>query len=111
MQQRWIVRVLWAGVVILPVSTLLLWWLGSLPDEHAPEVGRLVFGNVPEALKALFYAATAVFLGLAAYLFALRARNWARGADERRTGLWWRRIVKWSGRCRCARSWRTASPA
>ncbi len=92
MQQRWIVRVLWALVVAAPLGTLLLWWLGTIPDEHAPEVGRLVFGNIPTPLVALFYVAAAAFLGLAAYLFALRARNWARGAAEERVGMWWRRL-------------------
>ena len=54
MQQRWIVRALWALVVAAPVGTLFLWWLGTLPDEHEPEVGRLIFGNIPDALVALF---------------------------------------------------------
>lgn len=89
---RWMVRVLWALVVALPAGTLLLWWLGSLPEHPHPEVGRVVFGNVPDAVVALFYLATATFLGLFAWLFAVRARNWARGADERRAGQWWRRI-------------------
>lgn len=92
MQQRWIVRTLWALVVAAPAGTFLLWWLGTLPDEPEPEVGRLIFGNIPDALIALFYISAAVFLGLAAYLFALRARNWSRGADETRTGMWWRRL-------------------
>jgi Fe-S oxidoreductase/nitrate reductase gamma subunit len=92
MQQRWIVRGLWALVVLLPLGTLALWWLGELPDEHTPEVGRLVFGNVPEALKAMFYVATAAFVGLAAYLFAIRAKNWSRGADEARSGQFMQRL-------------------
>ena len=92
MQQRWIVRTLWALVVVAPAGILLAWWLGTVPDEHQPEVGRLVFGNIPDALIALFYVSVAVFLGLAAYLFAIRAKNWSRGADEARTGLWWRRL-------------------
>jgi Fe-S oxidoreductase/nitrate reductase gamma subunit len=92
MQQRWIVRALWALVVAAPVGTLLLWWLGTLPDEHEPEVGRLIFGNIPDALVALFYVSAAAFVGLTAYLLAIRAKNWARGSDEPRTGLWWRRL-------------------
>ncbi len=92
MQQRWIVRALWALVVAAPLGILLLWWLGTVPDEHDPEVGRLVFGNIPDALVALFYVSAAAFVGLTAYLFAIRARNWARGADESRTDMWWRRL-------------------
>jgi Fe-S oxidoreductase/nitrate reductase gamma subunit len=98
MQQRWIARAFWSLVVALPAGTLLLWWLGSLPDSHEPEVGRVIFGNVPAALVALFYMSSAVFLGLTGYLFALRARNWGRGAAESRSGQWWKRIHQvWRG--------------
>ena len=89
---RWVLRVLWALVVLLPAGTMVLWWLGTLPEEHDPAVGRVVFGNVPDAIVVLFYAATAAFLGLFAWFFAVRARNWARGAKERRSGHWWHRI-------------------
>jgi len=92
MQQRWIVRLLWAAVIVFPVSTLLLWWLGTIPDEPEIEIGRHVFGNIPTPLVALFYVSVAVFLGLTAYLFAIRAKNWARGSMEQRVGMWWRRI-------------------
>jgi hypothetical protein len=51
---RWLVRILWAFVAVLPAATLLLWWLGSLPEESHPAVGRVVFGNVPQALVAIF---------------------------------------------------------
>jgi Fe-S oxidoreductase/nitrate reductase gamma subunit len=74
---RGLVRFLWFLVGALPAATLLLWWLGSLPPEAHPAVGRVIFGNVPEPLVALF---------------AVRAKNWARGTDERRTGQWWRRV-------------------
>ncbi|MBI5157302.1 MAG: respiratory nitrate reductase subunit gamma [Acidimicrobiia bacterium] len=89
---RWMLRVLWTLVVVLPGATLLLWWLGSLPDEEHPAVGRVVFGNIPDPLVALFYLSSAVFVGVIAYFFAVRARNWARGAQEHRGGQWWRRI-------------------
>ncbi len=89
---RWVVRVLWALVVVLPLATLALWWLGTLPGEHRPAVGRVVFGNIPDALVVLFYVASATFLGVFAYFFALRAKSWSRGAAERRSGKWWRRV-------------------
>jgi Fe-S oxidoreductase/nitrate reductase gamma subunit len=89
---RWMVRVAWSLVGILPASILLLWWAGSRQDKHIPEVGRQVFGNIPAPVVALFYVATTVFIGLFAYLFAVRARNWARGADETRRGMWGRRL-------------------
>ena len=81
-----------ALVVIGPASVLAMWWLGTVPDHFMPDVGREVFGNVPDALVAIFYVGVAVFIGLAAYLFAMRARNWQRGGAERRTGMWRERV-------------------
>ena len=89
---RWLVRILWGLVAGLPAATLLLWWLGSLPAESHPEVGRVVFGNVPDALVAIFYMSSAVFLGVLAWFFAVRAQSWARGAADRRSGQWRRRL-------------------
>ncbi len=69
-------------------GTLFLWWLGTIPDEAHPEVGRVVFDNVPGAFVALFYVTVSAFLFLAFYLFAQRAKNWQRGAsDDRRKML------------------------
>ena len=78
--------------VVTVFATLAFWWLGTIPDEADPDVGRVVFGNIPGPLVALFYLAVATFLGLTFYLFALRAKNWERGAGERRTGLWKQRV-------------------
>ena len=87
-----------ALVVVLPVSTLVLWWLGSLPDEAHPEVGRVVFGNVPPALVSLFYVGVAGGLGVMAYLFAVRVKNWERGGSDRRTGSYSARAYQlWRG--------------
>ncbi len=85
-------RLLFAMVVAFPAATLLFWWAGTLPDEVHPDVGRAVFGNHPDVIVALFYVATAAFLGLMAYLFAVRVQNWERGAPERRWGRWMRRL-------------------
>ncbi|MDH3499836.1 MAG: heterodisulfide reductase-related iron-sulfur binding cluster [Acidimicrobiia bacterium] len=74
------------------MGTMLLWWLGSLPGEPEHEVHRQVFGNVPGALEAMFYVAVSAFLFLVFYLFALRARNWARGVGDTRTGRWAERV-------------------
>lgn len=78
--------------VLSAVGTVLLGFLGTLPEHVEPEVGRVVFGNVPGWLQAVFYATTATFLAVAALLFAQRARAWSRGGAEDRTGLWRRRI-------------------
>jgi Fe-S oxidoreductase/nitrate reductase gamma subunit len=70
------------------VGTIALWWLGSIPDEPEFEIGRHVFGNIPSVLQAVFYMTTAIFLGVSAYLFAQRAKNWERGSrDDRRRML------------------------
>jgi Fe-S oxidoreductase len=90
--RRLIVRGMYILVVAFPVSVALLWWLGSLPDEAHPAIGRLTFGNIPAPLVALFYMGSIAFVGVFGYLFAVRAHNWARGAFEERTGQWWRRL-------------------
>jgi Fe-S oxidoreductase/nitrate reductase gamma subunit len=62
--RRSLPRLLTAVGVVSAGATLALWWLGTLPAEHDPEVGRVVFGNIPEAMVAAFYVATAAFLAL-----------------------------------------------
>jgi Fe-S oxidoreductase/nitrate reductase gamma subunit len=81
-----------AMVPLMVVGVLFLWWLGTLPGQFIPKVGREVFGNVPAPIVALFYMTVAVFLALAVYLLALRARNWERGAWEDRSRLLKQRI-------------------
>jgi Fe-S oxidoreductase len=85
-------RLLVAAAVLTPAAVLLLWFLGSLPDEPELTVGRHVFGNVPAVLVALFYGSIAAFLTASILLFARRAKNWQRGSAERRSGLWRKRI-------------------
>ena len=68
------------------LGTMLLWWLGSLPGEPDHPVHRTVFGNISPALEAAFYVSVSAFLFVVFYLFSLRARNWERGAAERRSG-------------------------
>jgi Fe-S oxidoreductase/nitrate reductase gamma subunit len=81
-----------AGAAAAALGTFALGWLGTLPGEHEPEVGRVVFGNIPAALQTVFYAATGVFLAVTLYLFSLRARNWSRGKPEARLGMWGARL-------------------
>ncbi|MEX0666995.1 MAG: iron-sulfur protein, partial [Acidimicrobiia bacterium] len=82
--------------VLAALATLLLGFLGTLPEHHEPEVGRVVFGNVPGWLQAVFYATTAGFLALAAVFFAQRSRAWMVGAPDHRTGLWKERFAQLS---------------
>ena len=89
---RWMVRLVWALVFVAPASVLFLWWLGGLTPKHDPEIGRVVFGNIPDAIVAGFYITVTLFIGYAVYLFAIRVKNWDRGAAETRRGLWGRRL-------------------
>ncbi len=85
-------RVLIVLGVLSAFGTLGLWWLGTFPGEPEAGVHRTVFGNIPGALQAVFYVSVSTFLFLTFYLFALRAANWQRGADERRVGSWGERM-------------------
>ncbi len=85
-------RVLWVVAALAFVGTLLLWWLGTLPGEGDHEVTRVVFGNIPTLIVALFYILVATMLAISVGLFAMRARNWQRGSWESRSGLWKRRV-------------------
>ena len=80
--------------VLGALGTLLLGFVGTLPEHHPPEVGRLVFGNVPGWLQAVFYVTTASFIALAAVLFAQRSRVWMPGAPDDRTRMWRQRITQ-----------------
>ena len=55
-------------------------------------MGRVVFGNVPGWLQAVFYVTTAAFIALAGALFFLRAQSWERGARDPRSGRWGERV-------------------
>jgi Fe-S oxidoreductase/nitrate reductase gamma subunit len=88
---RWLLRPsVGLGIMsaLAVVGTLLLGWLGTLPEEPDYAVGRTVFGNIPGAIVTLFYFTVATFLGIAIYLLAQRARSWERGSWETRSGQW-----------------------
>jgi len=85
-------RLAWSLVVVVPASVLLLWFLATLPDKPDRAIGREVFGNVPGEVIVAFYLSVTAVLGLAVYLFVLRAKNWSRGAGDKRRGLWGRRL-------------------
>ncbi len=78
--------------VMIAVGTLGSWFVGQFPGHAESEISREVFVNIPSALQAVFYVAVAGFIVVTMYLFSLRARNWQRGASDRRTGLWKDRI-------------------
>ncbi len=77
---------------VAAISVLVLWWLGTIPDEPEIDIGRLVFGNVPEIVVALFYVVVSAAVFVMFALFAQRARNWERGSWEARSGMLKRRI-------------------
>ncbi|VAW03789.1 Fe-S oxidoreductase [hydrothermal vent metagenome] len=80
-----------AGLSVLAV--LGSGWIGSLITIPDHEIARPIFINIPAVMIATFYVAVAAFLGMTFYLFALRAKNWERGAPEDRTRMWKRRIL------------------
>jgi len=85
-------RILGAAAAVVFLGTLLLWWLGTLPGHVEFPVGRLIFGDIPDPLIALFYVGMAAFLALSVYLFSLRSRNWERGGSDLRWGRWKDRV-------------------
>ena len=52
--------------------------------DDSVEIQREVFGNIPDAIKFAFYALTCALIIYGAYNFSQRARNWQRGAPDRR---------------------------
>ncbi len=71
-------------------------WIGAIKPQHE-EVGRVIFGGVPGWLKGLFYISISIFTIACGYLFAQRARNWARGAGEVRNKHWKQRVRALAG--------------
>jgi Fe-S oxidoreductase/nitrate reductase gamma subunit len=78
--------------IVSALGTLALGVAGTLPSPVEHEVGREVFGNVPVGVQVVFYVSIAGFIWLMFHLFARRARTWALGRPEDRTGRWKRRI-------------------
>lgn len=78
--------------VLSALATLSLGFLGTLPAHPEFEVGREVFGNVPDAAVAVFYVGVAAFLWLTFHLFAQRARSWQQGGEDNRSGSWRARL-------------------
>ncbi|MFP4073554.1 MAG: heterodisulfide reductase-related iron-sulfur binding cluster [Actinomycetota bacterium] len=85
-------QVLEALGVLSALGTVALGYIGTIPEHPHFEVGREVFGNVPDALVFLFYVGVAAFLWLTFHLFALRAKGWQQGGPESRTGHWRERL-------------------
>ena len=81
-------QILLAVAVVSAVAIIAAWPLGQISAKFVPEVGRALFGNIPGFVKAAFYVTTGVTVGVMFFLFSLRARNYARGLPERRTGRW-----------------------
>ncbi len=74
------------------VGTLALGALGTIPEEPHFEIGREVFGNIPDVVVFSFYVAIAGFLWLTFHLLAERATSWMQGKPETRWGHWRARI-------------------
>jgi Fe-S oxidoreductase/nitrate reductase gamma subunit len=87
-------QVLEALGVLTAAGTLALGALGTIPAHPEFEIGREVFGNVPEAAVLVFYVGLSAFLWLTFHLFAQRAASWQQGAGDRRTGHWRERLAR-----------------
>lgn len=87
-------RVLEAIGVVSALGTIALGLLGTLPGRPQFEVGREVFGNIPDPLVVVFYVALAVFVWLTFHLFAVRAASWQQGAPDDRMGQWGERLAQ-----------------
>jgi Fe-S oxidoreductase/nitrate reductase gamma subunit len=74
------------------VATLLLGFLGTLPGGPHSEIGREVFGNIPDAVVVVFYIGVAGFLWLTFHLLAQRSKSWLQGQPEPRWGSWRLRV-------------------
>lgn len=77
---------------VFGVATLALGVLGTLPEHPEFEIGREVFGNIPDAAVFTFYVGVAGFIWLMFHLFAVRAGSWEQGGTDRRTGDWSERM-------------------
>lgn len=78
--------------VLSALGTVALGVLGTLPGHPDFEVGREVFGNIPDVLVVVFYVGLGVFVWLTFHLFAMRARSWEQGQRESRRGHWGERV-------------------
>ncbi|MBT8201518.1 MAG: 4Fe-4S dicluster domain-containing protein, partial [Acidimicrobiia bacterium] len=87
-------NVFYALAAISAIGIPLAGWIGTFPGHAEAEIKRDVFVNIPSSLQTLFYVGTGAFLGIMFYLFALRAKNWQRGAGELRKGLLARRAKR-----------------
>jgi Fe-S oxidoreductase/nitrate reductase gamma subunit len=62
------------------------WVAGSYQRRDQSPVSRHIFGNIPDALRAVFYGVLIALFLAVSWLFAQRIQNWERGQpDDRRT--------------------------
>jgi Fe-S oxidoreductase len=85
-------RVLEALGALFAIGTLMLGFLGTLPEHPDVAVGREVFGDIPDAMVLVFYIGVSAFVWLMFHLFAERAVSWQQGDRESRTGRWGERF-------------------
>jgi Fe-S oxidoreductase/nitrate reductase gamma subunit len=79
---------------LVALGTLILGFLGTIPEHPHFSVGREVFGNIPDVLVVVFYVGIAAFLWLTLHLFAQRASGWEQGARDKRLGHWRQRVAR-----------------
>jgi Fe-S oxidoreductase/predicted flap endonuclease-1-like 5' DNA nuclease/nitrate reductase gamma subunit len=76
--------VLGLGVAVA-VFTALSGVAATVFDQHGDsEIHREVFGNIPAAIKVVFYTVIPLLIIWGAWNFSLRVRNWTRGQPDNR---------------------------
>ena len=73
------------------LATIALGLLGTLPEHPEFEIGREVFGDIPDSVVVVFYVALAAFTWFTFHLLAQRALSWQQGTTDRRVGSWKKR--------------------
>jgi uncharacterized BrkB/YihY/UPF0761 family membrane protein len=72
-----VVLLVGVGVALVTAASGIFATITQWHDES--DVTRAVFGNIPSALRLLFYTVLPILFVAGAYLFSLRVRNWERG--------------------------------
>ncbi len=85
-------RVLRALGVLGAAANAALGTLGTLQDHPHFDIGREVFGNIPDVVVLVFYVTISAFIWLMFELLARRAEIWQQGQADRRTGHWGERV-------------------
>ncbi|MEM7093508.1 MAG: heterodisulfide reductase-related iron-sulfur binding cluster [Actinomycetota bacterium] len=79
-----LILIFWGVIALI---TVLSGIASAVFDFHHEDgaITREVFGNIPTAIKVMFYTLVPVLLIYSGFMLSLRVKNWQRGAPEKRT--------------------------